>query len=197
MTGFFQTAAPATEDILLIESGSQEVFRRGLASVRRTFPQARLHLLTCWPDPPPGAFERIHQVRNYASRRDKLQLLWALRKEPPNVVAVLCSKEPVMASWKVLAVIVLPSKALIINENGDFFWLDWRNLRALRQFLETRWTILGKDFLLTALRAVVFPLTVLFLLANALRLYLRRWRRLLLGMFRGGSARHEGTGLPW
>jgi hypothetical protein len=197
MTGFFQTAASKTDDILLIESGSQEVFRRGLANIRRTLPRARLHLLTCWPEHPPGPFERIHQVQDYASRRDKLRLLRSLRKGPPDAVAVLCSKEPVMASWKILAVIVLPSKALIINENGDFFWFDWQNLRALRQFLETRWTILGKDFLLTALRAVVFPFTVLFLLANALWLYMRRWRRLLLGMIRGGSAKHGGPELPW
>lgn len=185
MIGFFQSAVPPARDILLIESGSQDIFRRGLAGIRRTFPEARLHLLTCWPDPPPGPLTSLHRVRDYTSRRDKLRLLRSLRKQPSDVLAVLCSKEPVMFSWKMLAILLIPAKTLIINENGDFFWFDWQSRGALRQFLQSRWGLLSHEFLLTLLRAFAFPFTILFLLANAAWLYSRRWRRLLLWKLRG------------
>jgi hypothetical protein len=197
MNGFFQTAVPPIQDILLIESGSQGIFRRGLEGIRRSFPDARLHLLTCWPDPPPDPMASIHRVRDYASRREKLRLLGSFRKKPADVLAILCSNEPIMFSWKMLALAFIPSKTLIINENGDFFWLDWQNLQALRRFLQARWRILGQDFLQTVLLALIFPFTVLFLLTNTLRLYMRRWRRLLLWSIRGQSNAREGTGPTW
>ena len=185
MKYFLHSAVPPTQDILLLESGSQDIFRRGLANIRRTFPEARLHLLTCWPDPPPGPLASLHRVRDYASRRDKLRLLRSFRRQPYRVMAILCSKEPVMYTWKLLALLIIPAKTLIVNENGDFFWLDWHNRRALRTFLQSRWGIVRHEVPLTILRALVFPFTVLYLLANAGRLYLRRWRRLLLWRLRG------------
>ena len=197
MNGFFHDEVPPPLDILLIESGSQEIFRRGLESIRRSFPEARLHLLTCWPDPPPGPLASLHRVQDHASRRDKLRLLRSFRKEPSDALAILCSKEPVMYTWKLLALLVVPAKTLIINENGDYFWFDWQNRGALRQFLQSRWTIIRKEFFLTMLRALVFPFTVLFLLANAARLYSRRWRRLLLWKIRGKGRDREGNRLLW
>ena len=197
MKGFFQSCEPQTRDILLVESGSQEIFRRGLATIRRSFPSARLHLLTCWADPPPGPIASIHRVRDYALRRDKLRLLRSLRKQPTDILAVLCSKEPVMYSWKMMAILLIPSKTLILNEHGDFFWLDWQNLKELRKFLQARWTIFRREFLLTALRALVFPFTVLFLLINAIWLYSRRWRRLLLWKIRGESNGRDGARPLW
>jgi hypothetical protein len=195
MKGFFQAASPSARDILLIESGSQEVSRRGLEGIRRTFREARLHLLTCWPDPLPGPVASLYRVQDYASRRDKLGLLRSFQRQPADVLAVLCSKEPVMRSWKLLALLMIPAKTLIINENGDFFWLDWQNRAALRQFLQSRWGLFRQEFLLTVLRAVVFPFTILFLAANAAMLFLRRWRRLLLWKFRGERRREQARPL--
>ena len=93
-----------------------------------------------------------------------------------------------MFSWKVLALLLVPAKTLIINENGDFFWFDWQNRRTLRQFLQSRWGVFRQEFLLTILRGLAFPFTILFLLANASWLYARRWRRLLLWKIRGGNS---------
>ena len=197
MNGFFHDEVPPPLDILLIESGSQEIFRRGLESIRRSFPEARLHLLTCWPDPPPGPLASLHRVRDYASRWDKLRLLHSLRQQPSDVLAILCSKEPVMYSWKMLALLLVPAKTLIINENGDFFWFDWHNRSKLRQFMQSRWVIIRKEFFLTMLRALAFPFTVLFLLANAARLYARRWRRMLLWKIRGQDRDRERNRLLW
>lgn len=197
MKGFFQDAVPAARDILLIESGSQHIFRFGLESIRRSFPEARLHLLTCWSDPPPGPLSSIYQVRDYASRGDKLRLLRYFRRHPADVLAVLCSKEPVMYSWKMLALMMIPAKPLIINENGDFFWLDWHNRRTLRLFLQSRWGIFSREALRTLLLAMAFPFTILFLLANAAWLFARRWRRLLLWRIRRQSGNPQGNRLLW
>ena len=102
-----------------------------------------------------------------------------------------------MYSWKMLALLLVPAKTLIINENGDFFWFDWQNRGKLRQFMQSRWVIIRKEFLLTMLRALAFPFTVLFLLATAARLYARRWRRMLLWKIRGQDRDRGGNRLPW
>ena len=187
MKGFFRDDVPSARDILLFESGSQHVFARALGSLRQSFPEARLHLVTCWPDTPPGPFANLYRVRDYPSRGDKVRLLSAFRKTPADVLVVVCSRERVMYAWKMLALFWVPAKTLIVNENGDYFWLDWHNRRALRQFLQSRWSIMRKEYLLTVLRAVVFPLTLLYLLANAAFIYARRWRRLLLWKIQGKS----------
>jgi hypothetical protein len=197
MTRFLRGAVPPAHDVLLIESGSQALFRRGLEKIRCAFPDARLQLLTCWPNVDAQPYSRVYSVQEYASRRDKLALLYLLRKTPPDVLGVLCSAEPIMSAWKLLALLSLPSKVLIINENGDFFFLDWPNRSALRQFLQSRWVIIRKEFLLTVLRALVFPLTVLYLLANAARLYLRRWYRLIFWKLPGGRASRRGMASLW
>ncbi|HWP83950.1 MAG TPA: hypothetical protein VNN17_02065 [Terriglobia bacterium] len=182
-------AVPPARDILLVESGSPQAFRQGLVNIRQSFPETRLQLLTCWPEPAQNVFSSIYRVQEYASRREKLALLFSLRKNPPDVLGILCSNDPIMYSWKLLATLVLPAKVLIINENGDFFWLDWQNRKALRRFLQSRWVIIRKEFLLTLLRGMVFPLTFLYLLLHAGWLYLRRWRRLALWRIQGGGLR--------
>jgi hypothetical protein len=197
MKGLLRKAVPPARNILLIESGSQDIFRRALEGIRRSFPEARLHLLTCWPDAPPGPFASRYVASDYPSNGSKVGLLRSLRRKPPDIMAVLCSKEPVMYSWKMLALLMVPAKTLIINENGDFFWLDWNNRRALRSFMQSRWGIVRTGVALTALRALAFPFTVLYLLATALWLYCRRWRRLLLWKIRGDAGRPGHPHLLW
>jgi hypothetical protein len=187
MKGFFRDNIPPARDLLLLESGSPEIFRRAFANIRRAFPHARLHLCTCWPDPPPGCSD-VFQVSEYPSWRDKLRLLLSFRKSRWDILVILCSQEPIMYAWKMAALLLVPAKTLIINENGDFFWLHWQNRGTLRSFLAARWVIIRKEFLLTALRALVFPLTLLYLIAVAAFLYARRWRRLLLWKIRPRSS---------
>ena len=99
-----------------------------------------------------------------------------------------------------LALGLFPAKVLIVNENADFFWLDWDNRRTLRRFLAIRWGVNRDEVLSTALRALVFPLTLLFLIFTALFLYFRRWRRLLLWKLRPRPAktpRETETASAW
>ena len=71
------------------------------------------------------------------------------------------------------------SKILLINENGDFFWLDRPNLPTLRQFVGARLGMNGEGMLRGVCRVVSFPFVLAFLMLAGAFTYLMRWTRLL------------------
>jgi len=206
--------------VLLIESGSPVVGQRVLNKIRAHFPDARYHLLTCWPAPPvlpvpslaegsavegsaeenktegpettpehrSAGYQSIFRASDYPTGLDKIRLLFSLARRRWRVLAILCTGEPLLWRWKLLALAIFPSKVLIANENADFFWLDWAHRRNLRQLLAVRWGVNRDEIAATLLRALVFPFTLLFLLLTALYLYTRRWRRLLIWKLRPAHA---------
>ena len=189
---YFFGSFPGADDVLLIESGSPAVSRRVLERVREHFPVARYHLLTCWPETTPehhsAGYQSIFRAPEYPAGLDKIRLLFSLARRRWRVLVILCTGEQVLWRWKLLALAIFPSKVLIANENADFFWLDWAHRSNLRQFLGVRWGVNLDQIAATALRALVFPFTLLFLLLTALYLYTRRWRRLLLWKLRPARA---------
>ncbi|MCH8265899.1 MAG: hypothetical protein IH846_00090 [Acidobacteria bacterium] len=177
MKYFFRRKVPQAADILLIESGSPDVQRRALESILKLFPNARYHLCTCHPAPPPGAFASVYRVTDYPSGWSKLRLLYSFRRKKWEVLVILCTGEPILWRWKMLGMLLLPAKVLVVNENADFFWLDWGSRQALRRFLGIRWGENLDDVSHTLLRACAFPLTLFILLCTAGFLYTRRlWR---------------------
>ena len=196
MKYFLRRKIPVARDVLVIESGSPEVARRALGGIRRIFPDAQYHLLTCWPDPPPDLFTNVFRTADYPSAWEKARLLVSFARRRWRVLAILCTGEPILWRWKMLALGLLPAKVLVINENADFFWLDWDNRRTLRRFLAIRWGVNREEFFYTLLRALVFPLTLLFLLSTALFLYARRWRRLLTWKINALLAKTSGEPHP-
>ena len=190
MRYFFRRKIPNAEDILLIESGSPEVARRALAGIRAIFPAARYHLLTCWPNPPAKGLQTIFRASYYPSGWKKLRLIVSLRRRGWRLLVILCTGEPILWGWKVLAAALVPAKILVVNENADFFWLDWGNRKTLRRFLAIRWGVNRAKLFATALRTLAFPITLLILLGTALWLYGRRWRRLLTWKIRALFAKN-------
>ena len=179
MKYFFRRKVPQAADVLLIESGSPDVRRRALEKVLKIFPGVRYHLCTCHPVPPSGEFASVFSVTDYPSDWEKLRLLFSFRRKRWEVLVILCTGEPILWRWKVLAALLLPAKVLVVNENADFFWLDWGSRKALRGFLGFRWKGNLDDLSRTLLRALAFPLTLFFLLCTAGFLYARRMWRLL------------------
>ena len=179
MKDFFGKRFPSSGDVLIVESGSPQITDRARAGLRRAFPHSPLHLATCWPDRSAQDFAQVYSVGDYAGRTEKLGLLRKLRKHGFSVLAVLCTGEPIMSLWRTLALAVVPAKVIIINENGDFFWLSWENRATLRSFLSARWGVNLRHGAKIILLALLFPFTVLFLMLTALFYYLRRWRNLL------------------
>ncbi|HMC59873.1 MAG TPA: hypothetical protein VKJ01_11835, partial [Candidatus Solibacter sp.] len=68
----------------------------------------------------------------------------------------------------------IPAKIFIINENGDYFWLDRKNLRPLRRFVLYRSGLAGTGAVRTLARLISFPFTLLYLLLYATAVHARR-----------------------
>jgi len=141
------------------------------------------------PEHRSAPYQSVFRASDYPAGLDKIRLLSSLARRRWRVLVILCTGEPFLWRWKLLALAIFPSKVLIANENADFFWLDWAHRRNLRQFLGVRWGVNLDQIAATVLRALVFPFTLLFLLLTALYLYTRRWRRLLLWKLRPASDR--------
>jgi hypothetical protein len=179
MKDFFGRKFPSGGDVLIIESGSPHITDRAVIGLHRMFPNSPLHLATCWPNRAGRDFAQVFAVGEYAGRSEKVGLLGSFRRHGYSVLALLCSGEPIMNLWRTLALLLVPAKVIIINENGDFFWLSWENRTMLRSFLSARWGVNLRHGLKIVLLALAFPFTVLFLMLTALYYYLRRWRNLI------------------
>ena len=73
-----------------------------------------------------------------------------------------------MTKWKWMLAARIPAKVFVINENGDYFWLDRKHLGAIRQFVLFRsgsGRAPGRCAPLA--RLFSFPFTLLYLLLYA------------------------------
>ncbi len=180
MRYFFRSRIPEPHRVLLVESGSRWILEKAYARMRAIFPQARFDLCTCFPGAPaPGGFERVFRVTEAPGLVSKWRLALAMRRSRPPIAALLFTREEILLRWKVLLLFLLPSKLLVVNENGDFFWLDWSNREVLRQFLGARAGLDGLELFRAAVRVLLWPFVFLFLAGGALLAYLGRWTRLL------------------
>ncbi|MEP7353205.1 MAG: hypothetical protein ABI824_08250, partial [Acidobacteriota bacterium] len=117
---------------------------------------------------------RVFNVNDYDGGKGRERLLGELRERQYPMVAILCSAEPIMTWWKWWLGAKLPSKILIINENGDFFWLDYARFDVIRQFVVTRVGLAGGAAVPALIRIVFFPAILVFLLMYAVTVHARR-----------------------
>ncbi len=182
MRYFFRSRIPEPKSVLMVESGSRAVLEKARARMRDIFPQACFDLCTCYPGAPSGdGFQNVLRVTEAPGLSGKLRMLRAIRRRRPAIMAVLFTGESIMLPWKLALLSAIPAKVLVVNENGDFFWLDWANRSTLRQFLGSRVGVDGAELLRAFCRTLVFPFSLLFLAGYALVAYSTRWTRLLLG----------------
>ena len=180
MRYFFRSRIPEPRTVLLVESGSRSVMEKAYARMTPIFSQARFELCTCFPGvPAPGGFERVYRVTEATDAASKWNMLLAMRRSRPPVAALLFTTDPILFRWKLLLMLLLPSKLLVVNENADFFWLDWSNRDLIRRFLGARLDVEGAELLRAAFRLLLFPFAFTFLACYALFAYLGRWLRLL------------------
>ncbi len=131
---FFLTGRiPEPTRILLVESGSRAMLERAVARMRPIFPHTRFELCTCFPGlPAVEAVDRVWRVTDARGLSSKLALLFRIVRSRPPIAALLFSGEPILFNWKLALLLLLPSKLLVVNEHGDFFWLDRVNLTRPR-----------------------------------------------------------------
>jgi hypothetical protein len=174
----------------MVESGSRHLLERIHPGLRRAYGEsAPIDVVTCYPGLPQGfpATTNVYRVSDYRGRAGRRSLYRALAKNGYSLMGILCSAEPIMTKWKWMLVLRVPAKVFVVNENGDYFWLDRGNWRSIRHFVLFRAGLTGSGSVRTLGRLIAVPFTLAYLLLYASTVHLKRalrMRRSLSGVYR-------------
>jgi hypothetical protein len=168
---FLTGRLPKVNAILLVESGSRGLVEGVVGGLRETWGDTvHIDLVTCYASLPKGFDHdttRVYRVGDYRGRGARAQLYAELRRNQYSLMGIICSGEVVMAKWKWMLALRIPAKLFIINENGDYFWLDRLNAGPLRQFVLYRSGLAGSGAVRTLVRLISFPFVLVYLLLYA------------------------------
>jgi len=175
---FFRRLIPNFERVLLVESGSRALFEELLPGLYPVHPEIeRIDLVTCFPGVPKGydaSRGKVYRVTDYAGRAGRKRLFAELRANGYSAAGIICSGEAIMTKWKWVIAARVPCKFFVLNENGDYFWLDYSNAGTIKHFALYRAGLAGADAVPTIARILLFPFTFTYLLAYAAAVHLRR-----------------------
>jgi len=175
---------PETTSILLVESGSRGILENVIEGLRRSWGAGvSIDLVSCFANLPKGldaATTRVYRVSDYRGRAGRGRLYRELRARRYALMGIVCSEEPLMMKWKWALAWRVPAKIFIINENADYFWLDRKHLKTLRQFALARAGLAGTGAVRTLARLFSFPFALFYLLLYAAVAHSRRALRLAL-----------------
>lgn len=175
MRYFLRPHIPECSRILLIESGPRVVIERVIPHLRDLYgPDVEMDLVTCYAGEPAGFRGRIFNVNDYGGTSGRNALWLDLAQRKYSAAGVVCAAVPIMTKWKWWLAYKVPAKLFIINENGDYFWLDRTHLRQLRKFVTYRLGISGSAAVPSLVRLAFFPVTLAYLLLYAGTVHLRR-----------------------
>lgn len=173
MRYFFRRYTPHLRRALLVESGSRFVLEKFMASRDSNF---KPDLVTCYAGAPRGFGGDIFRVQDYTTPEARSALIRELRENRYDVVGILCTDEPIMTKWKWLLGLRIPAKLFIINENADWFWIDYGHVNLMWHFVSFRAGMSGAGAVTTPLRLLLFPFTLLYLALFAAQVHLRKKR---------------------
>lgn len=169
---------PEPKAILLVESGSRGIVETVIPGLRQTWGEdVPIDLVSCYSNLPAGFGDestRVYRVGDYRGRKARAQLYSKLAANRYSLVGIVCSGEPLMTKWKWVLALRLPAKIFVINENGDYFWLDRKHLTPIRQIVLLRAGLAGAGAVRTLARVFLFPLGLLYLLLYASIVHARR-----------------------
>jgi len=182
MRYFFRRSFPPFSRVLLIESGSRHLFENLLPTLYEAHPGMTADLVTCYAGAPKNFRPEqgtVYRVNDYPDSRSRPRLYKELAANRYNILGVICSAEPIMTKWKWVLAARLPGKVFVLNENGDYFWLDRGHLSNIRYFILFRAGLTGAGAVRTLARVVLFPFSLLYLILYAATIHLRRALRTL------------------
>jgi len=182
MRHFFTKSIPPFSRVLLVESGSRELFENLLPVLYRNHPEMRCDLVTCYAGAPKNFRSdqgSLYRVTDYPDSSSRQRLYDELGRNCYVIVGIICSAEAIMTKWKWMLAARLPGKVFVLNENGDSFWLDRGHLAAIRYFILFRAGLTGSGAVCTLARVVLFPFTLLYLILYAVAVHFRRSLRTL------------------
>ena len=178
MRYFFTGRLPEVSSILLVESGSRGLLEKVLPGLRQAWGNdLPIDLVSCYSSLPQGfeaATTRVFRVADYRGREGRRRLYRELAARRYSLMGIVCSEEPLMLKWKWALTARVSAKIFVINENGDYFWLDRLHLKTVRQFVLFRAGLAGAGAVRTLARMISFPFTLLFLLLYATTVHTRR-----------------------
>ena len=182
MRHFFTRSVPTFSRVLLIESGSRELFENLLPVLYKNHVEMTCDLVTCYAGVPKNFREdqgAVYRVTDYPAGPARQRFYSQLGANGYSIIGIICSAEPIMTKWKWMLAARLPGKVFVLNENGDYFWLDRGHLSAIRYFLLFRAGLTGSGAVRTLARVVLFPFSLLYLILYAITVHSRRILRTL------------------
>lgn len=168
--------------MLLVESGRRELLEVLLSGLYDVHTNMQADLITCYAGVPENFRQdrgAVYRVTDYRDGRSRKRLFAKLSANRYNVIGIICSAEPIMTKWKWMLAARLPGKVFVLNENGDYFWVDRGHLSNIRIFIAYRAGLSGAGAVRTLARLVLFPFTLLYLILYAATVHLRRKLRTL------------------
>jgi hypothetical protein len=182
MRYFLSKRVPPFSRVLLVESGSRELFEDLLAKLYDIHPEMTADLLTCYAGEPKqfrADRGRVYRVTDYPNSDARKKLYAELTANRYSVTGIICANEPIMTKWKWMLAFRLPAKVFVLNENCDYFWLDRGQWSAIRHFILFRGGLTGAGAVRTIARLLLFPFTLLYLILFAIAVHSRRKLRML------------------
>jgi len=181
MRFFLSKQVPPFDRVAIVESGSRQLLEDLLPGLYEIYgPSMRLDLITCYAGTP-KAFRHeqgeVFRITGYNGHAGRERLMGELKERRYSITGVICSAEPIMTKWKWMLALRLPGKVFLLNENGDYFWVDRGHFNTLTHFVLFRLGLAGAGAVLTIGRIVLFPFSLLYLLAFAGMVHLCRKAR--------------------
>ncbi|MEX2261677.1 MAG: hypothetical protein WD696_06980 [Bryobacteraceae bacterium] len=171
MRHFFTRRVPPVSRILLVESGSRSLFEDLIPGLRSSWGNdVPVDLVTCYNGLPEGFSSKtttVYHVSDYRGRPGRARLYKELAAKRYSIVGIICSAEPIMTKWKWAVAAHVPAKVFVLNENGDYFWIDYSHWRVMRHFALYRTGLAEAGAVRTLARLLLFPFTLLYLLLYA------------------------------
>ena len=201
MRWFLSGRAPDANRVLLIESGPRELAECVLPKLRAAFgADTAIDLLTCLPtdpaqlNPDQGAGEgaresagqsvpesiKVWRVSKYADDASRWGLLREIRGRRHGVAVILCAGDGIMGPWRTAALVLLPAKFLLVNENADYVWIDRAHGDHLIRFWLQRAGLLDESAANTIVQYLALPLTFTYLCLYAAGVHFVRLCRMAL-----------------
>ena len=182
MRYFLSRKIPPYTRVLLVESGSRELYEELLTKLYEIHPNMTADLVTCYAGQPTGFRSergRIYRVTDYPDSASRKKFYAELRANRYTIVGMICSAEPIMTKWKWMLAFRLPAKVFVLNENCDYFWLDRGQWSSIRHFVAFRAGLTGAGAVRTVGRLLLFPLALIYLIGFTAAVHSRRKLRAL------------------
>ncbi|MCU1260162.1 MAG: hypothetical protein JWO80_3047 [Bryobacterales bacterium] len=171
---FRPNSRPDVRRILLVESGSRSLIEGVIPHLVDAFGEVPIDLVTCFAGAPADFPGKVYRVMNYPTSGSRRKLYRELAGNDYQVLGIICSAEPIMTKWKWMLAYRVPAAVFMLNENGDYVWVDRNHAAIVADFVRFRTGLAGAGAVRTIARLLLFPFTLTYLVLYATAVHARR-----------------------